>query len=183
MLLKKQTVWLLTMLSLVVVLSVYYITSPEQQKMTDMANVEEKQAGDKTTDVATSEEDGTIISGIASDEEFEVLRMQLEDYRSERKEKLEAIMASTELPNDQRNAAYEEFNKLDEVANNEAVLETMITASLGYEDALVRADGGKILITVKGQEKSAKAANDIIKLVKDEIGMMQYVTVDFKTEE
>ena len=30
MLLKKQTVWLLTMLSLVVVLSVYYITSPEQ---------------------------------------------------------------------------------------------------------------------------------------------------------
>ncbi|MEH6946095.1 SpoIIIAH-like family protein [Bacillus sp. JJ634] len=29
MLLKKQTVWLLTMLSLVVVLSVYYLTSPE----------------------------------------------------------------------------------------------------------------------------------------------------------
>ncbi len=41
MLLKKQTVWLLTMLSLVVVLSVYYITSPEQQT-TNMANVEEK---------------------------------------------------------------------------------------------------------------------------------------------
>ena len=31
MLLKKQTVWLLTMLSLVVVLSVYYITSPESR--------------------------------------------------------------------------------------------------------------------------------------------------------
>lgn len=29
MLLKKQTVWLLTMLSLVVVLSVYYMTTPE----------------------------------------------------------------------------------------------------------------------------------------------------------
>jgi stage III sporulation protein AH len=182
MLLKKQTVWLLTMLSLVVVLSVYYITSPEQQKMTDMANVEEKQDGDKTTDVTASEEDGTIISGIASDEEFETLRMQLENFRSERKEKLEAIMASTDLPSDQRNAAYDELNELDDVANNEAVLETMITA-LGYEDALVRADGGKILITVKAEEKSAKAANDIIKLVKDEIGMMQYVTVDFKTEE
>ena len=36
MLLKKQTVWLLTMLSLVIVLSVYYITSPTQQA-TDMA--------------------------------------------------------------------------------------------------------------------------------------------------
>lgn len=30
--LKKQTVWLLTMLSLVVVLSVYYIMSPQKQK-------------------------------------------------------------------------------------------------------------------------------------------------------
>lgn len=180
MLLKKQTVWLLTMLSLVVVLSVYYITSPEQ-KMTDMASVEEKQAGDKTTDVKGSEQDGAVISSMASDEEFEVLRMQLEDLRSERKEKLEAIMASTDLPSDQRNAAYDELNALDDVVNNEAVLETMITA-LGYEDALVRADGEKILITVKAQEKSAKAANDIIKLVKDEVGTLQYVTVDFKTE-
>jgi stage III sporulation protein AH len=179
MLLKKQTVWLLTMLSLVVVLSVYYITSPEQ-KMTDMAAVEE-QTGDKVTDVTSENQEGAVISGVASDEEFEVLRMQLEDFRSERKEKLEAIMASTDLPSDQRNAAYDELNQLDETANNEAVLETMITA-LGYEDALVRADGEKILITVKAQEKSAKAANDIIKLVKDEIGMLQYVTVDFKTE-
>jgi stage III sporulation protein AH len=182
MLLKKQTVWLLTMLSLVVVLSVYYITSPEQQKMTDMANVEEKQDGAKTTDITASEDDA-IISGIASDEEFETLRMELENFRSERKEKLEAIMASTDLPSDQRNAAYDEFNELDDVAKNEAVIETMIRASLGYEDALVRADGGKIVITVKAEKKSAKAANDIIKLVKDEIGMMQYVTVDFKTEE
>ena len=40
MLLKKQTVWLLTMLSLVVVLSVYYITSPEQQQ-NELAAVDE----------------------------------------------------------------------------------------------------------------------------------------------
>ena len=40
MLLKKQTVWLLTMLSLVVVLSVYYITSPEQQQ-NELAAIEE----------------------------------------------------------------------------------------------------------------------------------------------
>jgi stage III sporulation protein AH len=180
MLLKKQTVWLLTMLSLVVVLSVYYITSPEQ-KMTELANVEEKQGAENTKDVAGTDEDGTVTSGIATDEQFEALRMQLEDSRSQRKEELETIMASTELPLDQRNKAYDELNELDEVANNEALLETLIT-TLGYEDALVRADGEKILITVKAPEKSAKAANDIIKLVKDEIGSLQYVTVDFKTE-
>jgi stage III sporulation protein AH len=182
MLLKKQTVWLLTMLSLVVVLSVYYITSPEQ-KMTDMASVEEKQDGENTKDVVGSEQEGTITSGIATDEQFEVLRMQLEDSRSERKEELESIMASTELPLDQRNAAYDELNQLDEVANRESVLETLIKTSLGFDDALVRADGEKIHITVKAEEKSAKAANDIIKLVKDEFGMLQYVAVDFQIEQ
>jgi stage III sporulation protein AH len=182
MLLKKQTVWLLTMLSLVVVLSVYYITSPEQ-KMTDMVNVEEKQDMENTTDVVGTDEEGKITSGVASDEQFEVLRMQVEDMRSERKEELETIMASTELPLDQRNAAYDELNELDKVANKEAVIETLIKTSLGFEDALVRADGGEIRITVKASEKSAKAANDIIKLVKDEFGALQYVAVDFQIEQ
>ena len=46
MLLKKQTVWLLTMLSLVVVLSVYYITSPEQ-KSNELATVKQEEKADQ----------------------------------------------------------------------------------------------------------------------------------------
>ena len=43
MLLKKQTVWLLTMLSLVVVLSVYYVTSePKTSDLTAMDKVSQK---------------------------------------------------------------------------------------------------------------------------------------------
>jgi stage III sporulation protein AH len=178
MLLKKQTVWLLTMLSLVVVLSVYYITSPEQ-KMTELATIEENQNG---TDTDVTKNTGEVTSSTTSDEAFEVIRMELEDKRSQRKEDLEKIMASTDLPAEQRNKAVAEYNQLDEITNNEELLETMITAALGYEDALVRfTDTDKILITVKAEKKSAKAANDIMKLVRDEVGSLQYVTVDFKT--
>ncbi|HYK72031.1 MAG TPA: SpoIIIAH-like family protein [Pseudoneobacillus sp.] len=180
MLLKKQTVWLLTMLSLVVVLSVYYITSPEQ-KMTDMASVQKNKDAANSKDVVGTEQDKNIISSIASDEVFEALRMNLEDSRSQRKEELETMIASTELPADQRVAAHEELKTLNEVANKEQMLETLIR-TLGYDDALVRADGEEIRITVKAKEKSAKAANDIIQLVKSEIGTMQYVAVDFQIE-
>ncbi len=48
--LKKQTVWLLTMLSLVVVLSVYYIMSPESKNAVQMQS--EKSASD-SGEVAT----------------------------------------------------------------------------------------------------------------------------------
>ncbi|MGR5918209.1 SpoIIIAH-like family protein [Bacillus pacificus] len=49
--LKKQTVWLLTMLSLVVVLSVYYVTTPEKMNTASPTTGEkigqEKQGTDK----------------------------------------------------------------------------------------------------------------------------------------
>ncbi|MGV2938281.1 SpoIIIAH-like family protein [Mesobacillus sp. LC4] len=178
MLLKKQTVWLLTMLSLVVVLSVYYITAPEQQK-SDLAGVEEQKA-EGTETAATESKDGkTVISGIASDEKFEALRMKLEEQRTKMKEDLQSIVASTDLPAQDRSDAIEKMNELDEVAQKEFTLETLIK-SMGYEDALVRADGENVRITVKAQEHSKSAANEIIQMVRTELGSLQNVAVQFE---
>jgi stage III sporulation protein AH len=182
MLLKKQTVWLLTMLSLVVVLSVYYITSPEQQG-TNMATVKEEAKDpveNKSTDSKTSAGDKeTVISGVASDEVFEALRLELEDNRNELKEQLNSIIASTDLPPEKRSEAYDQMKKLDELASKESVLETLIK-TMGYEDALVRADGEKVRITVKAKDHSPSAANEIIQLVRTEIGTLQNVAVQFQ---
>ncbi|WP_079509698.1 SpoIIIAH-like family protein [Mesobacillus jeotgali] len=178
MLLKKQTVWLLTMLSLVVVLSVYYITSPEQQKA-DLAGVEEKKADEKEAAATESKDGKTVISGIASDEKFEALRMKLEEQRTKMKEDLQSIVASTDLPAQERSDAIEKMNELDEIAQKEGVLETLIK-SMGYDDALVRADGENVRITVKAKEHSASAANEIIQMVRTELGSFQPVAVQFE---
>lgn len=92
MMLKKQTVWLLTMLSLVVVLSVYYIMSPQgenavtvedtKSKGTEEKKVEtekgtdkgaDKKSTDKETngkqeDIETSGEEGKAVSEQTDDE-------------------------------------------------------------------------------------------------------------------
>jgi stage III sporulation protein AH len=179
MLLKKQTVWLLTMLSLVVVLSVYYITSPEQQKSADLAAVENKTAENKETAGAESKDGTTVISGIASDEKFEALRIKLEEQRTKMKEDLETIVASTDLPAQERSDAIEKMDQLDEMSQKEGVLETLIT-SMGYDDALVRADGENVRITVKAKDHSASAANEIIQMVRTELGSLQPVAVSFE---
>jgi stage III sporulation protein AH len=179
MLLKKQTVWLLTMLSLVVVLSVYYMTSPEQQR-NELAATEEKEEVTKSEqEEVTAETEGEVISSVASDEVFEALRLELDEERSRVKEELRDIMASTELPSEERGDAYDKIQNLEQVAQKEAVLETLIIA-MGYDDALVRADGEKVRITVKSDENSAKAANEIIQVVKNELGQMQAVAVEFQ---
>ncbi|MCA1039179.1 SpoIIIAH-like family protein [Bacillus infantis] len=184
MLLKKQTVWLLTMLSLVVVLSVYYITTPEQ-KSNDLAAVEEKAneetAGAKESSAEeTASEDGeTVISGVSSDEMFETLRMQMEDERSRMEEELTNVMASTDLSAEERNEAKEKIDQLRDVAQKEILLETVIKA-MDYEDVLVRADGEKVRITIKSKEHSPTAANEIIQMVKGEIPQLQVASVEFE---
>jgi stage III sporulation protein AH len=188
MLLKKQTVWLLTMLSLVVVLSVYYITSPEQ-KSNDLAAIKQEakdqNQGKTTTTTKTKTEteakdDKTIVSTVAGDAAFEELRMKLDDLRSEQQEDLTTELASTDLPAVERSKVKDQMDKLNQTAQKEEILETLIK-TMGYEDALVRADGEQVRVTVKSAKKpSATEANKIILQVKKEIGETNFVAVEFQ---
>lgn len=84
--LKKQTVWLLTMLSLMVVLSVYYIFSSNGN---DLAFVNDGQetATEDAVPATQSEEDIEVenIENVDSDELFTTIRMEIQDERSRKK--------------------------------------------------------------------------------------------------
>jgi stage III sporulation protein AH len=201
MLLKKQTVWLLTMLSLVVVLSVYYITSPEQQQ-NELAAVDEKQkqeqeSGQEQAPIKENQQgegqleqdsasmgadaDKQIITNAAGDEAFETLRMQLEEDRGKMKEELQSTIASTELPAEERSEAKEQMDELNAIAQKELLLETLIKA-MNYKDVLVRADNEQVNITVKAEKQSKAEANKIIQTVRSEMGPLHAV-VEFQTKE
>ncbi|WP_394184159.1 SpoIIIAH-like family protein [Metabacillus halosaccharovorans] len=233
MMLKKQTVWLLTMLSLVVVLSVYYVTSPEggssnvvmtgdDQKVSENAKTEDgqevaKEEGTEAEATETTEEseateesqatdtdetsektegteageegevqteeleDGTVISSssVSSDELFTELRLQLDDQRNELKEQLQTIVASNDASATEKSDAYDEMEALNDAARKEMLLETLIK-SKGFDDALVRADGNNVKITVKAKEHNASSANQIMTLVRDEMENMEDVIVTFE---
>src|SRR5690606_24214243 len=97
MLLKKQTVWLLTMLSLVVVLSVYYVTSDPANNNLATGGQESDETGKNISD-----EDMKIITDAAGDEVFDMVRMNLEDKRGKMLEDLTIQVASDELTADEK---------------------------------------------------------------------------------
>ncbi|OIK10140.1 stage III sporulation protein AH [Bacillus sp. OV322] len=187
MLLKKQTVWLLTMLSLVVVLSVYYLTSPGKTQ-SDMAAVEQK--GDKQTvekDKAKapvakkSTKSGSAAVSIASgDDDFEAMRMEMEDERSQLRDQNTTIMGNTELSAEERNKAYEANKEIGDEKVKEGILEKLISGTMNYDDALVRIDGKDVNVTVKADKLSQKEANEIIRTVEKEVGDAQNVAVEFQ---
>ncbi|WP_458412542.1 SpoIIIAH-like family protein [Schinkia sp. CFF1] len=187
MLLKKQTVWLLTMVSLVVVLSVFYITTPMKQSdeyaivtTEEGAAKEQKAAADKGVAVSIEEmQDGKATSGISSDDIFTALRMEIDDQRAQEKEELQAIVASKDVTAEKRSEALDKMENLQTFAAKEAILETMILANENYADALVKAEEDQVRVIVKAKEGSTTAANEIMRLVHDELGPKK-VAVEFQ---
>ncbi|PEB43099.1 SpoIIIAH-like family protein [Bacillus pseudomycoides] len=200
--LKKQTVWLLTMLSLVVVLSVYYVTTPDKMntatptasekvgqekqgvekevtkettKETSNKEATPKETSGKETEKKddskkeTSKKEGNVTVQ-SSDENFTALRLKMEDQRSAEKEKLQDVMKSTKSSAEEISKAKDELNAIDQMETKEGLLETVIKSQGGYKDALVRADGTDIKVTVKATKHSQKEANKIIQLVRAEAG-------------
>ncbi|MBO9129706.1 SpoIIIAH-like family protein [Bacillus sp. 165] len=178
---KKQTVWLLTMLSLVVVLSVYYVTTPDSPPTNPVTTpmkegkeaAKEQGASEKTN---AKEEKETVFG--TGDDYFAQLRLNLTEKRDEMKERLQEVMGSASVSAEKKNEAYDQLQELDNVEAKEAVLETLIKTN-GYKEVLVRADGEEVRITVKAQKSSAKEANKIIQLVRGELGTKN-VAVQFE---
>ncbi|MDX5475360.1 MAG: SpoIIIAH-like family protein [Bacillaceae bacterium] len=195
MLLKKQTVWLLTMLSLVFVLGVYYVfgnPEPNQVALDNEPEHGEHQPSGESVVTNPSDEEadedadtttgGTVSFETDRDETFMKLRLDLQTLRSKAKENLESVVANASLPADEINKAWEQFHELNAVEQKEAVLEQAIKAR-GFDDALVLVDGEKIRVTLKSEEKSPKLANEVLHLVRQEFTNLrnENIYIEFQT--
>ncbi|NLP51622.1 SpoIIIAH-like family protein [Bacillus sp. RO1] len=192
MLLKKQTVWLLTMLSLVFVLSAYYFIG-DQQAGEQLANdateqpaateSAENHGGEEGEAAGTDEEEGTegvegeeateedgsaVVKYISSDETLAEMRYELENLRSVHRAELKEMMASTELPAEEISKAVDQYNELAQISEKELILESTIRSHKDVDDALVRVTDGKIRVTVKTAAHSPQMANDIYHMVRQE---------------
>lgn len=76
----KQGLWFLTLFSLILVLSIYYITMPDQMFLTNNGNVT------GTDDENNSLEDDTPVSSTIDESSYlSVLKVELESTRDEQK--------------------------------------------------------------------------------------------------
>jgi stage III sporulation protein AH len=201
MLLKKQTVWLLTMLSLIIVLSVYYLVSPEQSA-TNIAYQNEQEeneasnngedTGETQDDQATStdqgddtamedgaSDEGTAASSIASDELFTQMRLNIIEQRDQLAEEYTDVIASANVSADLQAQAMEKREQLLSLEMAEQTLETLIM-SMGYEDVLVNTMGEDIKVIVKADELSREEAVKIMNETENQLGADKRVAVSYE---
>ncbi|HWK24016.1 MAG TPA: SpoIIIAH-like family protein [Ureibacillus sp.] len=169
---KRRTVWLLTLLSLAAVISVYYVFEPNRN--VDLATIFTDDTLKETTLTGVSDEE--ITTTTSESYLFDEMRMEASSERDQLRAQLTEKIASDELSADEKSEAYNEMNALIEQESSESMLE-MLIESLGYSDALVRISDDKVAVSVLTDELSKQQANEIVYIVKSEIEDAQ-VTVN-----
>lgn len=175
---KKQTIWLLTMLSLLVVLTIYYVTS-------DKDNFAFTFVPDKAANVDEPVDDPIEI-GITSQDDigeyefFLMTRMEIEDQRSMKKERLKEVIKANNVSATEVNNALDEIDYLENISIKENVArQSILSLDDAYSDVLVRTDEDKVMVHVLTDDMLPEAASHIIQVVRDEIGMNE-VEVNFQ---
>lgn len=183
MVVKKQTAWLLTMLSLIIVLSVYYILQPGESP-TNVAYIDEKEktAEDDKQSTETSEEETDEIesvTNVSSDETFAALRIKINEARDRQLAQYQEVVASGEVSAELKSEAYDKMQKLNEETKKISVLESLIANQFGFEDVIVNPiDANKYNVIVKADSLSSKEANEIMRKTVEHLGEA-VVTVEF----
>lgn len=171
---KKRSIWFLTLISLVAVITVFYVT--DRPSPFDGIALFSNDTLDDVELVETSST--TEESFVSPNNAFEEMRMEVQAKRGKLHDQLTAKVGSNDFTAEEKDAAYSQIEELVEIDSTEAMLE-LIIKSLGYDDALVRIEDDSVLIDVVSNEQSSKKASDIIYAVKSEWPQAHNVQVKF----
>ncbi|KXG43286.1 SpoIIIAH-like family protein [Tepidibacillus decaturensis] len=169
----KQTVWVLTMLTVMVVLSAYYLVT-DPITPTQMATTKEITSPEKTTiDVNTEEvskaTDLTDEIGSNESDYFVSLKMDRNTMRTKQLDDYYMMMKS-DLSEEAIANIQDKIDYLQSIEESELVLENLIIAE-GYDDAVVLTKENGVDIMIQTNSMKKEDAVKIIKLVSDRLNI------------
>ena len=161
----KQNLWFLTLFSLILVLSVYYITMPNDLLLNDTNN---KLVSEKETNSEVKETSSLVA-----------LRVSLEEQRQEQMVSLQEKLTNEASTTDEKNNAYEQLKYLNQLQGQEESIEKQIKEKLEL-DSFVKIDEKNIEVVVVKEKHDSSIANNIMRLVQSNYEEKMYITVTFK---
>lgn len=167
----KQSLWFLTLFSLILVLSVYYITMPNELLLTNNSSYleTEETSGDVGNTEVTIEESELLVT----------MRVNLEDERSEMITDLRSTLTSEDATSEEKNNAYEQIKYISNLKSQEEVLEKKIKSKFNLE-CFIKIDNNDVKVVAIKENHDATLANNIMKSIQSEFENKVYVTVKFE---
>ena len=163
----KKSLWFLTLFSLILVLSIYYITMPSELLLTTNSNKTIEETNQEPT-VSVEESDLLVALRVEADEE---MTSQIEE--------LQLVLTNAESSVEEKNNAYEKIKELNNNRGEEEKLETQIKENYKL-DSFVKISNNQIQVTINSDEHSESLANNIIRTIQSNYEDSKYITVKFQ---
>ena len=122
----KQSLWILTLFSLILVLSVYYITMPNELLLTNNSNYLESE---KTNSEVNNETSVTV----SESELLVAMRVNLEEERSQTIADLRTTLTNEEATSQEKNNAYEQIKYITDLKGQEEAIEEKLKKEFSLE--------------------------------------------------
>ena len=158
----KQNLWFLTLFTLILVLSVYYITMPNDLLKSNDVEVTEKS-------VETIEEVSSLVA----------MRVSLEEERQASINDLQEQLVSDVLGSEEKNNVYEQLKYLNEIQGKEEDIEKKIKKEYKV-DCFVKIDNSKAEVVCVSKKHDNTLANNIMRLIQGDYKNKMFVTVKFQ---
>lgn len=167
----KKNLWFLTLFSLILVLSVYYITMPSELLLTGNGNyIDTTPSKDSDTEPTVSIEESELITA---------LRVSADEELMEELEALRQVLTDTETSVDEKNNAFEKMKTLNINKGEETKLEQKLQEEFQLK-TFVKIDGDQIKVVVDSSKHDTTVANNIMRSVQSNFDKKMYITVQFK---
>jgi len=163
----KRSLWFLTLFSLILVLSIYYITMPSELLLT--TNTSKIESTDTTEPTISVEESDILVA----------LRVESDEDMANQIEDLQAVLTNAESSVEEKNKAYEKIKGLNEKRSEEEKLESQIKETYKL-DSFIKISNGGISVTVKSEKHDNTLANNIMRTIQSNYEESKYITVKFQ---
>lgn|SRR5690554_2801639 len=163
----KRGMWFLTLFSLILVLSVYYITMPSELLL--MNSIKEKDDKKKIEDVVVIEESEVLTA----------LRVEADEQYQQNMNDLKIILTNIDASVDEKNNAFEKLKLLNVTRGEEEKIENQIKDEFQAK-AFVKVEGNQIRVVVASDKHDNKLANSIMRSIQKNYENKMYISVKFQ---
>lgn len=161
----KQKLWFLTLFSLILVLSVYYIAMPEASLSSLIES--EKTSSEKTE---TKIDDNDSLATLRIEDDEAVLKEMNE---------LESKLIDKNSNAEEKSNAYEKIQNINYNKGKEDALEKIILDTHNIK-SFIKIKDDQISVTLSSKKSSYKEANNIIRTIQKEFKEKKYITVKYQ---
>lgn len=163
----KKNLWFLTLFSLVIVLSIYYVTMPADLLAASTNSKKSTQKEKVTLEV---------------DEKDSIAALKIEDTSKtdDMLNELQEKLTDTKTTSEEKNKVYEQIKTINNNSGLEETLEKKIKEKFSCE-TFAKVEETSVKIVVDKCKNSKKLANNIMRLVQEEFDNKMYISVQFSS--